>query len=342
MAKYEGALQLTRPHWAGTGADTDIHLEIFDGDVQVAFGRDSLFQSNQWSHVVDLQGKSNTHRIEQFGGTAVRSRASGDKLTSSRIVNEKRTVTVERAQYSRTELDYIDDWTAPDRSQQIALAHGRAHALTYDRFHLKALIHASKHTVDASLKRYNEFYDGIRHEITGWDAANDANTADAFIRSVYEMREEMTYRDMDVYSSEFVLLVRPSLFRVLFESDKLTNMLYGAGQAGNNYISAQMAELAGYNIVSTATFPRATGAIVADDGNEFGPDWEFDEDDVRTQAILFHTPSALTTVWAHAFVTEAWQDKNNHKNVLDTYAMYLPFTRRSDGVAALLAPEPTP
>lgn len=340
MAKYEGALQLTRPHWAGLDADNDIHLEIFDGDVQVAFGRDSLFQSNGWSHTVDLEGKSNTHRIEQFGGTAVRSRASGDTLVSSRVVNEKRTVTVERAQYTRTELDYIDDWTAPDRSQQIALAHGRAHALTYDRFHIKGLINASKHTVPASLKANNEFYDGIRETIVGWDAADDEATANAFIRAVYGLREEFTYRNLDIYSNEFVLLVRPSLFKKLFESDKLTNMLYGAGQAGNNYIAAQMAELAGYNIVSTATFPRATGAIVTDGTtNEFGEDWEFDEEDVRTEALLFHTPSALTTVWAHGFVSEDWQDKNNHKNVLDTYAMYLPFTRRSDGVAALLSPQ---
>lgn len=334
MAQYPEANSRTRPHWAGTNADRDIHLEVFEGNVQTEFYRGSLFQSRGWSSEVDLEGKSNNYRIEQFGGTKVRSRASGDALTSDRILNDKRNIEIDRAQYSRTRLDYIDDWTSPDRSQQISKAHGVAHAKAYDRFHMKGLMNAARHTVKAELKRYEEFHDGMVVEMTGFDAETDlATKADIFVRAVWGAAEELTYRDLDPYFGEFQLLVKPEIFTLLYDAEKLQNVLYGSDTGGNNFVQRRMATLAGFPIVETPVFPRSTGAIA----EGFDEEWEFTQDDVNTMAILFHPGMTLTTIWAQKFKTREWDDENNHNNVLETYAMYIPATQRSDGVVAFLS-----
>ena len=60
MAATPYASDLTRVHWAGQNSDVDIHLEIFEGDVDSGFLYNSFFRAN--STYISVADRSNQAR----------------------------------------------------------------------------------------------------------------------------------------------------------------------------------------------------------------------------------------------------------------------------------------
>ena len=126
---------LTRPHWAGAQSDVDVHLEVYQNEVDTRFNYQALFLglSSQRS----ISG-SNTYRIDRLNTSSVKGRRSGEALDSTPVRNDKMIIVVDTVLYIRNPIDYQDDWTGPDFLTEMGQNNGSEFAETFDsRFRRK-------------------------------------------------------------------------------------------------------------------------------------------------------------------------------------------------------------
>lgn len=324
------ASDLTRTWWAGPDADVDIHLEMYEGDIDGSFRVESLFRSNGLTNFKSVQHQSNTYRGDRIGGAAVLGRKSGDSLTSARIVNEKYTITVDTTSYIRTPFDYQDDWTAPDFRAEYAAEHGSAHAKAFDQAHCIQLIKAGQWVAPASLKSSGAFYDGVTADVTGYNSATtDEDKAGLLVAEHKAQIATIVKRDLGGSLNEFVTLMTPDAFSVLLDHKKLVNVDYGAAGL-NNFVTRRVAVMNGIRIIETPRIP--TAAIPS---HYMGPAFNVSSDEAKTLAITFHPRKTLVTVEAMPMTVRHIDDPLNFSSVLDSYTMYTVGVRRGDATFVL-------
>lgn len=331
MANTDYAATMSRGHWAGTDADRDIHLEAYEGDIEGSFRVESMFRSSGLTNFKSVAGRSNTWRGDRVGGAVVKGRKSGEKLDTTRIVNEKLLITVDTTSYIRTAIDYQDDWTAPDFQAEYSAEHGSAHAKAFDQAHVIQLIKAGRWAAPESLKASGAFYDGIFRTMTGYAADIDPESkADRIVRAHKDILAEFVKRDLGGSLAEFVTLCDPDTFNVLLDHKKLMNVDFQGGQGDNSFSMRRIGWLNGIRVVETPRFPTA-----AISGHFLGPQFDLSADDAKARMVVFHPRKTLVTVEAQAMVARVWDDEENFANVLDSYCMYTVGLKRGDTVAVL-------
>ncbi len=322
---------MSRAHWSGTGADLDIHLEAYEGDIEGSFRVESLFRSSGLTNFKTVAGRTNTWRGDRVGGATVKGRKAGEALDSARIVNEKLLITVDTTSYIRTPVDYQDDWTAPDFQSEYSAEHGTAHAKAFDQAHLIQLIKAGSWVAPASLKASGSFYDGILDPMTGYAAETDAEVkADFIVQAHKSALATFVKRDLGGSLGEFVTLIEPDTFNVLLDHAKLMNVEFQGGNGGNDFSQRRVAVLNGLRVIETPRFP--TAAIAS---HFLGPAFNVSATEAKARMIVFHPRKTLVTVEAQSMVARVWDDKENFANVLDSYSMYTVGVKRGDAVAVI-------
>lgn len=320
----------TRPHWAGTDADLDIHIEAYEGDIDGSMRVESMFRSSGLTNFRSVMNQSNTWRGDRIGGVSVKGRKSGEALDNQRVVNEKFLITVDTTSYIRTPVDYQDDWTAPDFQAEISAEHGSAHAKAFDQAHIIQLIKASAWKAPTSLA--GSFYDGISTTMTGYAAQSDAELkADLIVKHHKDALATFVKRDLGGSLAEFVTLIEPDTFNVLLDHKKLMNVEFaGVSESGNNYAQRRIAVLNGVRVIETPRFP--TAAIT---DHFLGAAFNITSTEAKARVIIFHPKKTLVTVEAKAMTVRFWDDTKEFNNVLDSYTMYTVGIRRGDAVAVL-------
>lgn len=312
----------TRPHWGGAAANTDIHLEIFEGEIDTAFGYQSFFRAN--SNFRSVQDRSNTIRIDRMGTLSIKSRKSGDALDSQRVLNDKLIVTVDTVTYARTPIDFQDDWTAPDTLPELGRLHGTEHAKLFDQAHIIQLMKCRDFVAPAHLA--GAFYNGIEKtaQINADKAVYAENIQEAHAAGI----TELINRDLGADLSEAITLVPPEIFDVLLHSNKLMNVDFSAGNG--NFAMRRMAFINGVRIVETPRFPSA--AIVA---HQLGTAFNVDADDVACKMLTYIPRLCLVAVEARPLTVQQWVDQKEFATILDSYAMYTIGQRRPDAAFAV-------
>lgn len=328
-----------RPHWGGTAADQDIHLEAYEGDIDGSFRIESMFRSSALTNYKSVADRSNTWRGDRIGGVSVKGRKSGEGLDSSRVVNEKFLITVDTTSYIRTPVDYQDDWTAPDFQSEYSAEHGSAHAKAFDQAHIIQLIKAGSWVAPDSLKNSGAFYDGIATTMTGYAAAvalgtpaGNETAANLIVAKHKDALATFVKRDLGGSLSEFVTLIDPDSFNVLLDHGKLMNVDYSGSDAGvgNSFPTRRIAWLNGCRVIETPRFP--TGAIAS---HFLGSAFNVTATEAKAKVIIFHPRKTLVTVEAKPMTVRVWDDEREFNNVLDSYTMYTVGIRRGDAVAVL-------
>lgn len=324
----------TRPHWAGTAADLDIHLEEMDGLIDGTFEYQSIFQSQGLTTSKNVEGQSNTYRGDRIGAAQVKVRRSGDQPEGTRVPNEKFLITVDAVSYVRNPLDKADIWTAPDRKAELAREQGIAHAKFFDQAHLIQLIKAGAWAAPASLSATGNFFDGITKTTTGLNAASTGPAkAEILVDTHSSALTDFVRRDLGGSLAEFVTLCDPDFFNILLKHDKLMNVQYSGAVHGQNDFSARrVGILNGTRIIETPRFP--TAAIAS---HPLGPQFNVSAAEAKSKMIVFHPMMTLLTVWAQHMYSDFWEDKENMTNVLDSMGMYNVGIRRGDACAVIAA-----
>lgn len=314
---------LTRPHWGGPNSDADIHMEVFNGELDTAFEYNSFFRAN--SSFIPVNDRSNTARIDRLGTVVIKGRKSGEALVPTPVKNDKLVITVDTVTYARTPIDYQDDWTAPDYLPPIGKNHGTEHAKLFDQAHIIQIQKSRNWIAPAHLKP--AFYDG--KEYTAQLVAND-DTASAKNITIAHRNgvQELIARDLGGSLNEFITLVSPRVFGILMESEKLVNVQYSDGNA--NYAQRRIAYLNGVRIVESARFPNAA---ITD--HPLGVAFNVDANDIACEMVVYHPSMTLVTVEAKPFTTRIWDDELNFANVLDSFGMYTIGQRRPDTAFAV-------
>src|SRR5690625_4879335 len=161
MADNEYKPHLTRNWWTGTNADLDAHIELYRNEIDASFDTQSLFRSQGLTEEVDVEGATNTYRIDRLGAAEAKGRSPGEQVDSQRAINEKHLIVVDRMVYTRHTFDYMDDWTAPSIVANVSREQGIVHAKEYDNAHIAQLLHAGKEKAPTSLKSTGNFFDGL-------------------------------------------------------------------------------------------------------------------------------------------------------------------------------------
>lgn len=321
---------LTRPDWGGTSADVDIHVEEYEGLIDQSFTVESIFRSQGLTNFKSVENQSNTYRLNRMGGVTVKGRKSGEKLEEQRIVQEKHIISVDTVAYVRTTGDYADDWTAPDYTSEYSQEHGNAHSKAFDQAHIIQLIKAGAWTAPASLAASGAFNNGISITMTGYTAETDLAKKAAMIERKH--REAVTTfvnRDLGGSLTEFATLIRPDIFSMLMEHDKLMNVQFNGGN-GNSMVGRRVAEMNGMRVMETPRFP--TGAIAA---HFLGAAFNVSAAEAKAALVVFHPKLTLVTVEATGMNVRMWDDKKEFTNVLDSYNMYNIGIRRGDATAVV-------
>lgn len=315
----------TRTHWAGADASMDIHIEMYTGEIEASFNYNSIFQSNGLTNLKNVEGKSNTWRGDREGAAKVKYRKSGDSVEAERQVNDKVLVSVDTMSYIRTNMDYMDEWTSPERRGVLSKEHGIAHAKVYDENHLRMLIRAGEWKAPTDLKNSGNFYDGLKITMTGFAAAMALNTQEGFEEAARlleqahkQARRIFIERDMGEYANEFVTLIKPEWFDVLTEHKKLLNIDFQGGQGGvgNNFAMRSIARMNGFPLTEFTRFPTAV------DNSAMNPDMNVTAAMLKCGMIFFLPSKTLATVQAHDMEVRLWDHKVDMENILDSMRMY--------------------
>lgn len=331
MANHAYAGATSRPHWGGAASDIDIHLEIYQNEVDTVFRYNSVFQA--WSAQRSVADRSNTYRIDRLNSTTVKGRRSGEALDATKVANDKVLFVVDTTLYIRNPIDYQDDWTAPDWLGEMGRNNGSSFAELHDQAHVITLQKARTWTAPAHL--VPAFSDGIDIDCTFKAAAateaevraNAISLVDAHKKAVKTLiRRKIPLNNM-------VTIVDPDVFETLLEHPKLLNKDFV--DSNGDYAGRRVVMVNGIPIVELICFPQA---VITD--HPLGAAFNVAADDVRAKMIVFDKQQSLITVEAKSFTTRIWDDQKEFCNVLDAYAMYTVGSRRPDTVAVISLVEP--
>lgn len=322
---------LTRTWWAGAAANTDIHIEAYEGDIEGSMRVESMFRGSGLTSFKSVQNQTNTWRGDRIGAAVVSGRKSGDSLTATRIANEKMIVTVDTTSYIRTPFDYQDDWTSPDFQSEYSAEHGSAHAKAFDQAHIIQLIKCAAFVAPASLG--GSFKNGLSTVMTGYTAQTDAELkADLIVKAHKAIIAEFVKRDMGAGVNETVTLIEPDTFSVLLEHKKLMNVDFQSGGNVNDYAARRIAILNGVRVVETPRFP--TSAIA---GHHLGTNFDVSAAEAKARLIVFFPRKALVTVEAKPMTVRHFDHPIEFQSYLDSYTMYTVGQRRPDAVGVIFS-----
>lgn len=324
---YNG--NLTRPHWGGAYSDVDVHLEVYQNEVDTRFQYQALFLglSSQRS----ISG-SNTYRIDRLNTSSVKGRRSGEALDSTPVRNDKMIIVVDTVLYIRNPIDYQDDWTGPDFLTEMGQNNGSEFAETFDQAHLIQLIKGRSWVAPAHLKP--AFNDGIEVgaaiRVPGATSSTQLTQAemeanamninlahkagiDELIKRKVPLMDMVTLVDVDTYSR---LLEHPKLFDRDFGDSNL-----------DGYKQRRAVVMNGIPVVECTEFPTTAGT------HPLGSAYTVTSDDALCRMVTFSKSKTLVTVEAKPFTSRIWDDEREFSNVLDCYAMYNIGLRRPDTAA---------
>lgn len=326
MAATAYAGNLTRPHWGGSASDVDIHLEVYQNEVDTRFQYQALFLglSSQRS----VADRSNTYRIDRLNTSSVKGRTSGVALDPTPVRNDKMIIVVDTVLYIRNPIDYQDDWTAPDFLTEMGQNNGSEFAEVFDQAHLIQLIKGRDWVAPAHLKP--AFSDGIEIQAT---VDSDATTQAAMEANAIAINnahkagiDELIKRKVPL--NDMVTVVSTEIYSMLLEHPKLFDRDFGDTNL-DGYKNRRVVKMNGIPVIECVEFPEAGT-------HPLGSAYTVTADDAKCRMVTFSKSRTLVTVEAKPFTSRVWDDEANFANVLDCYAMYQVGERRPDTAAVVL------
>jgi len=322
MAATDYAGNTTRPHFGGIDSDADIHLEVYDNEMDTRFQYTAIFLGLSTQRSV--ADKSNTYRIDRLNTSAVKGRTSGVALDATKVTNDKLVLTVDTVLYIRNPIDYQDDWTSPDFLRDMGMNNGTEFAEVFDQAHLIQIIKSRDWVAPAHLKP--AFFDGA--EVVCNLIANPASQAQYEANAVALAQAHKvavnTLIKRKVPLADMISLAYTDEYSTLVEHPKLVSSDWNGTEA-NSYADRRVVRLNGLPIVESTEFPIAVNAA-----HVLGSAFNVSAADAQCKLVVFSKSKTLVTVEAQPFTTRIWDDKAEFCNVLDCYAMYTVGQRRPD------------
>lgn len=322
MANTEYAGNTTRAHWGGANSDTDIHLEVYDNELDTRFQYNAMFLGLSTQRSV--ADRSNTYRIDRLNTSSVKGRTSGVALDATKVTNDKLVLTVDTVLYIRNPIDYQDDWTSPDFLREMGQNNGSEFAEVFDQAHLIQIIKGRDWVAPAHLKP--AFSDGaeVVCNLLATASTQAQKEANAVALAAAHKLAVDTLIKRKVPLADIITLVYTDEYSVLLEHPKLLNLDF-SGTEANNYAGRRVTRMNSLPIVESTEFP-----VAVDSAHPLGANFNVAAADAACHMVVFSKSKTLVTVEAKPFTSRVWDDEREFCNVLDCYAMYTVGQRRPD------------
>ena len=321
----------TRPHFAGAQANTDIHLELYDGRVEHLFNYNATFM--QFSPQVTVTNNTNTYRLDKLGSSQVLGRRSMGDINAQRIASEKETIVVSTMMYIRNIVDSIDDTLAPSFWELYGNDNGTRFAEAFDQAHIIKLQKAPAYVAPDSIR--SSIGDGFY--VTANVKANASTTADLEANAVAIWNAQKAVvdhlRKRNVPLDNMVTIMNVDNFSTLTNHPKALNKDYSIG--GGDFASRRLLQMNGIPALELTTFP--TGAVVDHilTDNNAKADFELSADEAKGTLIVFDRVKSLKTIFAKQWASDFYEDKTNMQWVLDNKAIFTVAVNRADTVGVV-------
>jgi len=318
----------TKPNMGGANSDVDIHLEIYDGELDTRFQYSAIFRGLSTQRSV--ADRSNTYRIDRMNTSAVKGRTSGIALDSTRVTNDKLVLTVDTVLYIRNPIDYQDDWTSPDWLREMGMNNGTEFAEVFDQAHLIQIIKGRTWTAPAHLAP--AFKNGIEINAALTTAQTTLAQREANAVALFYAHRDAVNQliKRKVPMGDIVTLIYTDEYSALMEHPKLLNINDYAGNEGNSFGDRRIVKMNGVPVIECTEFPVAANAA-----HPLGANFNTVAADALCKIVVFSKSKTLVTVEAKPFTSRIWDDELNFANVLDCVAMYTVGQRRPDTAAVV-------
>lgn len=285
-----------------TGAnlsDLDVSLMIdqYGGEVESQFARTSFMR--EFCNVRSVRG-TNTIVNNRVGKTTLKAVVDGVRPDAAKTAFGSVSLTVSSFILARDNRSALNEFqTHFDARMELAADHGKELGKLFDQ---AFIIQAIKGAYKAAPSGLNGAI-GAGKYVT-LSAAGDENDADKLEAAIASVIVQMDEEDIPL--EELVILVRPTPYRVLTQSNKLLSRDYTSN--GSDYAKGIVQELNGVRIVKTSRIPTAaiTGHVMSSTKNSNAYDVSATE--AKTVAVILH-PKSLLAGETIPLTSDIWYNK---------------------------------
>lgn len=263
----------------GTGDTRNLFLKVFSGEVLTTFNAKTIMKDKVRTRSI-TSGKS--AQFPAIGKTSASYHTPGAEIVGKTIQQDEKVITIDDLLISDTFIARIDEAMSHfDVRSEYSNQMGQSLAQTYDRNLLSLAIKAARDTGAGGL---------------GVGAVGQGNAASVGIGVSYTVQNlvdaayaaAQSFDEKNIPEDQRYLIVSPSVYYKLVNSDKLLNLFYNPGNNGS-YSDGKVQTVAGFTIVKSNNLAvnHVTGTV------DYGTKYQID---ASATVGLFMHPVAMGTV----------------------------------------------
>lgn len=287
----------TNPFDADNASSSDLDLDLlidqYGGEVESQFAKASIMRA--YAKIRPVRG-TDTIVNNRVGKTSLQALVPGVRPDATPTSYGKVQLTVDTVILARARFTMLNEFqTHFDKRMEVAEDHGKELGKFFDEAFLIQTIKGAGQSAPSGTYEDGSASGagldgafGAGHSTT-LALAGDEFDPDKMEKAVHDIITAMEERDIDV--SELVVFVRPTVYQVLLENDKLLDIQFSSGNG--DFAKATITTIAGARIVKTARIPTAviTGHKLSNAGNSNA--YDVNSTEARTVAVIMHPKSLL-------------------------------------------------
>lgn len=300
--------------------DVDLLLDEYGGEVESQFAKNSIMR--EFYRVRPVRG-TDTIVNNRVGKTELVALVPGVRPEANSTGFGKVSLTVDTVILARDNRSMLNEFqTHFDARMELAMDHGKEIGKFFDEAFIIQAIKGSHQAAPSFTGNNGAFGAGKLVEL---DMAGDELDADKLVEGISAVIVAMEEEDIPV--EELVVLVRPTQFDVLLNSEKLISRDYAAGNG--DYAKGIVYEIKGARIVKTARIPRTaiTGHKLSNAGNGNAYDLSAEQADVV--AVIMH-PKSLLAGETIPLTSDIWFSREEKQWFIDSFIAFGVTVNRPD------------
>ena len=308
--------------------DKNLLIEQYGGETESQFKKTSMMRQ-----FVRVRPVRNTDTItnNRVGRTTLKALVPGVRPASDQTPFGKVQLTVDTVVLARDTRSMLNEFqTHFDARMELAQDHGKELGFFFDQAFIIMCIKgavapapvlgdgtASKQSIGA----------GKQRTLTAVGDELDPDKLEAAIAAIVtDMEEE------EIPVEELVLFVRPKMYKVLANSNKLVSRDFSEGNG--NFSKMQVQECAGVRIVKTSRIPQAaiTNHFLSNTGN--GNAYDVSAAQAKAVAVIMH-PKSLFAGETIPLTSDVWFNREEKQWFIDSFLAFGVTVNRPDCCGAV-------
>lgn len=308
----------------------DLMIEQYGGEVESQFAKSSIMR--EFVKIRPVRG-TDTITNNRVGRTTIQALVPGARPDAVPTAFGKVSLTVDTVILMRDQRSMLNDFqTHFDARMELAQDHAKELGKFFDQAFIILAIHGSTASAPTPTANDGTTYNGAfgAGKNVTLASAGDETDPDKVYTAIASIVTQMEEEDIDV--SELVVMVRPTIFEVLKNNDKLLSKWFS--NANGDYAKQTLYEINGCRIVKTARIPNAaiTGHKLSNAGN--GNAYDISSTQAKVIAVILH-PKSLLGGETIPLTSDVWFNKEEKQWFIDSFLAFGVTVNRPDVCGAV-------